>query len=94
MCGSKKFVGGASEKIAVECGHIDQAVRSVVNRVDVGQGSGALGEADDFFHRIDGADCIRGVSDGDQFCVLVHLAGEILHVEGAVFVAKSSPAHG
>ena len=33
-----------------------------------------MGEVDDFLYRIDGADCIRGVSDRDQFGVLVDLA--------------------
>ena len=51
-----------------------------------------MGEADDFLHRINRAHGIGGVSDSDQLCVLVQLAGQVLHVEGAVFVAKVGPS--
>ena len=53
--GAEKFVGGAGEEVAVERGDVDQAVRSVVNGVDIGEGSGLMREADNLFYRIDGA---------------------------------------
>ena len=46
---AEEFVGGAGEEIAVERGDVDEAVRAVVDGVDVGEGSGRVGEADDFF---------------------------------------------
>ena len=52
---AKEFVGRARQEIAIERGDVDQAVRAVVDGVDVGEGSGGVGEADDFFHGIDGA---------------------------------------
>ena len=53
---AEEFVGGADEEIAIEVFHVDEAVWAVVDGVDVGESSGGVGEADDFFDWIDGAD--------------------------------------
>src|SRR5216683_2418355 len=52
---AKEFVGGADEKIAVE-----------VDGVDVGERSIRVRQTNDFFYRIDGADRVGGIADGDE----------------------------
>ena len=42
---AEEFVGGAHQKIAIERGHVDESVRAVVDGVNVGEGSGLVGEA-------------------------------------------------
>ena len=91
---AEKFVSRAHQKIAIERGHVDQAVRAVVNGVDVGERSGGVSEADDFFDRIDRADGVGSVSDGDQLRLRVDFRGEVGHVERAVFVVDLGPADG
>ena len=91
---AEKFVGGADQKIAIERGDVDQAVRAVVDGVDVGERSGGVREADDFFYRIDGADRVGGVADGDEFRLRIDFRGEVGHVERAIFVVNLGPADG
>ena len=91
---TEKFVSGADEEIAIEIGDIDEAVRAVVDGVDVGESSGGVGEANDFFDWIDGADCIRGVADGDELCAWIYFAGEVIEIEGAIFFVNFGPADG
>ena len=55
---AEKFVGRTDEEIAIEGGDVDQAMRAVVDGVNVGEGSGGMGEADDLFDGIDGADSV------------------------------------
>src|ERR1700727_2533056 len=55
---AEKFVGRTDQEIAVEGGDVDQAMRAIVDGVDVGEGSGGVGEADDLFDGIDGADSV------------------------------------
>ena len=62
---AEEFVSRARQEIAIERSDVDQAVRAVVNGVDVGEGSGLMGELYNLFHGIDGADRIRSVADGD-----------------------------
>ena len=62
--------------------------------VDVGEGSGVVGEADDFLYGIDGADGVGGVSGGDQLRLGIYFRGEVGHVEGAIFVVDLGPADG
>src|SRR5579863_4304093 len=88
----EKFVSRAHQKIAIERGHVDEAVRGIVDGVDVGEGSGGVGEADDFFYGIDGADGVGGVSGGDQLGVGIYFRGEVGQVEGAVFLVDLGPA--
>ena len=91
---AEKFVSRARQKIAIERGNVDQAVRAVVHGVDVGERAGGVGEPHDFLHGIDGADGIGGVSDGDQLRLGIDLRGEVSHVERAVFVVDLGPADG
>ena len=91
---AEEFVSRAHQEIAIERGHVDQAVRAVVDGVDVGEGAGGVGEADDFFYRIDGADGVGGVSGGDELRLGIDFRGEVGHVEGAVFVVDLGPADG
>ena len=62
--------------------------------VDVSKGSGLVRELNDVLDRIDGADSVRGVSDGDQFRVLVDLRRQVGHVERAIFVVDLGPTDG
>ena len=89
--GAEEFVGGADEKVAVERGDIDQAVRAVVHGIDVGERSGGVGEADDLFDGIDGADRVRGVADRDQFGFGAELRREVFDVERAVVLREFLP---
>ena len=70
---AEEFVGGADEKIAIERGDIDEAVRAVVDGIDVSERAGGVGEADDFLDGIDGADRVRCVADRNQLGSLVDL---------------------
>jgi hypothetical protein len=54
----RKICSSSRPEIAVERGHVDESVRAVVHGVDVGKCAGGVRETDDFFHWIDGADCI------------------------------------
>ena len=81
---SEEFVSGADEKVAIERGHVDQAVRAVVYGVDVGERSGGVRQADDLFDGIDRADRVRSVADRDEFGFGIELRCEILDVERAV----------
>src|SRR5208282_6912273 len=91
---AEEFVGGADEEITIERGDVDQAVRTVVDGIDIGEDAGGVREADDFFYRIDGADGVGGVADGYQFRFLVELGGEILDIESAIFPVNLGPADG
>src|SRR3954451_7108712 len=91
---AKELVGGASEEVAVDSSHIDQPVRTVVDRVDECQSSNLVRETNYFLHIIDCADCIGGIAHGDQLGLSCNLAGQMLHVQCAVLflnVRKANP---
>ena len=46
------------------------------------------------FHGIDGADCVRGIADGDEFCAVVDFAGKVGEIERAIFLVNFCPADG
>ena len=48
---AEEFVGGADEEIAIEGGDVDEAVRAVVDGVDVGERSSSVSEANDCLSR-------------------------------------------
>ena len=62
----KELVGRADQEIAVEPAHVDGAVGRVMDRVDEGQGSHGVRQANDLLHVVDGAHRIRGVAGGHQ----------------------------
>ncbi len=91
---SEEFVRRACQKIAVERGHVDEAVRAVVDGVDVGERSGGVGQLHDDLDRINCADGVRGIANGDQLGAGVNFRSEVGDIEGAVFVVNFGPANG
>ncbi len=72
MSQSEEFVGRARQKIAVERGNVDQAVRAVVDGVNVGERSGGVGQLHYNSDRINRADGIRSVTNGDKCGAIVN----------------------
>src|ERR1700688_5333365 len=91
---AEEFVGGTGEKITIEGGHIDEAVRAVVDGVYVGKGAGSVGKANDCFDGIECADCVGCIANCYQPGAVVDFAGEVGQVDGAIFVVNLSPADG
>src|ERR1700722_764564 len=65
----EKLISRADQEIAIEVGYIDQAVGRVMNGVNVSERSSSVCESDNFLHRIDCANGIRGISDGNELCL-------------------------
>src|SRR6202790_5732500 len=91
---AEELVSGADKKIAIERGDVDEAVRAVVDGINVDERANGVGEAGDFFDRMDGADGIRRVADRDQFSFIVDLRGKIIEVERAILFVNFCPADG
>ena len=91
---SEEFVGGADEEVAIERGHVDEAVRAIVHGVDVGKRTGGVSQADDRLHRIDRAHGIRCVADGDKLGAFADFAGQVGDIERAIFFVDFGPADG
>jgi len=51
-----------------------------VDCVDICERAIGVGEADDFFYRIDGPDCVRCIPDRDEFRLRIELCGEVLDI--------------
>ncbi len=61
---SEKLVARAHQKIAIQSANINRTVGRIVDRVDVRQRAFLVRQSDNFLHVIDGAHCIRGITDG------------------------------
>src|ERR1700678_1299985 len=89
---AEELVGGAGEKIAVEGAHVDGAVGSVVDGVDVAEGSGLPRQLDDLGDVVDGAGGIGRIAGGDEAGARANFFRQVLHVERAIGGVESRGA--
>src|ERR1017187_306269 len=81
---TEKLVAGASEEVGVDGLHVDEAVWSVVHRVDKRHRSFGVRQPDGFLNIVDGTHSVRGPAYCDQARVAANLGLQIEHVDGAV----------
>ena len=75
------LVGAAGQEVGVERLDVDRAVRRVRDGVDVGQRPDLVGAGDDLGDRVDRADRVARVADGDELRPRRELRLEVLEVE-------------
>ncbi len=88
---SVELVRRADEDVDADRGHVDRAVRAVVDRVDPGERSRLVRERCDLGHRRDGADRVRGPGERDHPRALGQQRREVVDVEPALVVDVGEP---
>ncbi len=90
----EELIRGAGQEVAAQVLNVDRPVRGVVHGVDERQRAGGFGHADDVLDRVDGADRVGGISEGDQFRSRAQVAFVVVEVQRAVRLADVHDAHG
>src|SRR2546430_1096606 len=84
--GRVELVAGKREQIELKLIHVDGKLPSRLHSVGMEINVGILGNAADFFDRLDGAQLVVGVHDGDERGFLANRAAQVFKVDQAVLV--------
>ncbi len=85
---TEELVSRANQEIAVEGAHVNRAVRSVVDGIDITQCSRLPRQPHHFGDVVDRAYGIRRITDGHQARALSDFRGKIVHVERAIILVE------
>ena len=89
-----ELVRRAEQEVGVERLHINWVVRRRADRVKHGQRTGLMGESNDLFARVDGAQCIRGHADRNDLGTRGAQCRIRINVEGGVAGADRDDLEG
>ena len=84
--GAVDFVAGKREQIELELIHIHGNFSGGLHGIGMEVDVGVLGDAADFFERLDGAELVVGVHDGDERGFVTNGTAQIFEVDQAILV--------
>ena len=90
---SKKLVGRASKKVAVDGSHINRPVRRIMHRVDVGKCPSLVRKPRDLSNVVDRSHRIGGKANGDNLRPATDFAGQVRHVKRAILLVNTRYAN-